>query len=172
VGAGLAGGLLAGALVGAAEALAAWGHAHGAGELPALAWALVVYGALGALGGLGAGVAAAVVGTDGFALALGGVLAGLGFVVARFRVIRDVFLEQAPHGLVPNLVQLAALAAVAVLALWLWRTLRGATARGRAATRPGAAALAVVGFAARMGDAVTRPRRHRRQRARRRGRAP
>jgi hypothetical protein len=148
VGAGLAGGLLAGALVGAAEALAAWGHAHGAGELPALAWALVVYGALGALGGLGAGAAAAVVGTDGFALAVGGILAGLGFVVARFRVIRDVFLEQAPHGLVPNLVQLAALAAVAALAFWLWRTLRGATARGRAATRPGAAALAVVVLAA------------------------
>src|SRR5439155_546457 len=40
LGAGVAGGLVAGAAVGAAEALAAWVHLHGPGELPALGWAL------------------------------------------------------------------------------------------------------------------------------------
>jgi len=40
--------------VGTAEALGGWLHAHGLGELPALAWALVAYGAVGAALGLGA----------------------------------------------------------------------------------------------------------------------
>src|SRR5262252_7351955 len=100
-GAGIAGGLLAGAGVGAAEAIAAWVHAHGAGELPALGWALVVYGLLGGGLGLGAGLVASVLRTDGFALALAGVGGALGFVVARFRIVRDVFLDQMPHGMVP-----------------------------------------------------------------------
>jgi arylsulfatase A-like enzyme len=142
--AGLAGGLLAGALVGAAEAVGAYLHAHGAGEMPAIAWAAVVYGVLGAAGGLGAGMLAVVLGTDGFALAFAGVLAGLGFVVARFRVIRDVFLEQAPRGLVPNAVQLGALLLTLLVAVWLWRRLRGSTARGGLLTRPLAAALVVL----------------------------
>src|SRR5262249_57046959 len=98
LGAGIAGGLLAGAAVGAIEALASWFGAHGAGDLPAIAWGLVVYGLVGAAGGLGAGIVAAILRTDGFGLALAGVGAGLGFVVARFRIIRDVFLEQLPPG--------------------------------------------------------------------------
>src|SRR5262245_29761548 len=94
LGAGIAGGLLAGAAVGAAEAVAVWLHAHGTGELPALGWAIVAYGLVGGAFGLGAGVVAAVVGGDGFALALAGVGATLAVVVARFRIVRDVFLEQ------------------------------------------------------------------------------
>src|SRR2546429_6910741 len=66
LGAGVAGGLVAGAAVGAAEALAAWVHLHGPGELPALGWALVAYGAAGAVHGLSFGVIAALFGTDGF----------------------------------------------------------------------------------------------------------
>ncbi|HYY06885.1 MAG TPA: hypothetical protein VE997_09905, partial [Candidatus Limnocylindria bacterium] len=70
LGAGVAGGLLAGAAVGVAEALAAWVHLHGPAELPALGWALVAYGAVGAGLGFGAGMVAALAGTDGFGLAL------------------------------------------------------------------------------------------------------
>src|SRR5438876_188551 len=58
LGGGIAGGLLAGAAVGTAEALGGWLHAHGIGELPALAWALVAYGAVGGSLGLGAARAA------------------------------------------------------------------------------------------------------------------
>src|SRR5216110_1096183 len=125
LGAGLAGGLIAGATVGAVEAVAAWVHVHGAGELPAVAWALVAYGAVGAALGVGAGVVAALFGTDGFGLALAGVGAALAFAVARFRIIRDVFLEQLPRGPLPLVVQVAALLVVAVAGVALWRALRG-----------------------------------------------
>ena len=144
LGAGLAGGLVAGAAVGAAEALAVWVHAHGPGELPALGWALAAYGTVGAGLGLGGGVLAAVVGTDGFGLALAGVGTALAFAVARFRVIRDVLLEQVPRGLVPLVVQVGALALAALAAVLLWRALRGADERRAALTRPGAAALVVA----------------------------
>src|SRR5262249_61820082 len=143
VGAGIAGGLLAGRAVGGVEALASWFGAHGVGDLPPVSWALVVYGLIGALGGLGAGIVAAIVGTDGFGLALAGVGAALGFVVARFRIIRDVFLEQLPQGALTTVVQLAALLLTITLAVVLWRSLRGADARRRALTRPGVAAVLV-----------------------------
>jgi len=147
LGAGLAGGLLAGAAVGAAEAIAAWAHVHGAGEMPAVAWALLAYGAVGAVGGLGVGVVAALLGIDGFGAALAGVGAGLGFVVGRFRIVRDVFLEQMPRGTLPLVVQLGALIVVLALAVALWRGLRGADARRGVLTRPGLVALMVL-FAA------------------------
>src|SRR5207244_7150267 len=83
LGAGVAGGLVAGAAVGAAEALAAWVHLHGPGELPALGWALVAYGAVGAVNGFFFGIIAAVLDTDGVALAFVGEAAPLAFGVAR-----------------------------------------------------------------------------------------
>lgn len=144
IGAGIAGGLLAGALVGGGEAIAAWWTTHGAGELPALGWALIVYALIGAAGGLGIGVFAALLGLDGFGLALGTIGAGLAFVVGRFRIIRDVFLEQVPRGPVALAVQLAALLAIAVLGFLVWRALRGADMRRGPLTRPGFAALAVL----------------------------
>ncbi|HUE29612.1 MAG TPA: sulfatase [Verrucomicrobiae bacterium] len=148
LGAGVAGGLVAGAAVGAAEALAAWVHLHGPGELPALGWALAAYGAVGAGLGLGAGVAAALAGGDGFCLALAGVGTALACAVARFRIIRDVFLEQVPHGLVPLAVQVGALVVVALGAVLLWRALRGADERRAPLTRPGVAAIVVALLAA------------------------
>jgi len=138
---------VAGAAVGAAEALAAWVHLHGPGELPALCWALVAYGAVGAVNGFFFGIIAAVLDTDGFALAFVGEAAPLAFAVARFRIIRDVFLEQAPHGPLALIVQVGALVAVAAIAFALWRTLRGADERRAALTRPGVAAV-VVGLLA------------------------
>ena len=148
IGAAVAGGLLAGAAIGAIEALASWWGAHGAGELPPVAWALVVYGSIGALAGLGLGVVAALLRTDGFGLALATIGGALGFVVARFRVVRDVFLEQLPAGRLPMVVQLVALLATIVLAVLLWRWLRGADARRGWLTRPGLAAGAVAALAA------------------------
>jgi arylsulfatase A-like enzyme len=155
--------LLAGALVGAVEAITAWTNAHGAGEVPALAWAVVFYGAFGAAAGLGAGVLAALIGMDGFGFALAGVGATLAFIVGRFRIVRDVFLEQLPPGPVTLAVQLGALLALMVVGFLLWRALRGADARRRILTRPGYAALAVVLVAvawtafARMGARVETP---------------
>ncbi len=160
LGAGLAGGLLAGALVGAVEAIVAWANAHGAGDVPAIAWATVVYGLIGAAGGVGAGVVAAVLGTDAFALALAGVGAGLGFIVARFRIIRDVFLEQLPPGPLTLVVQVVALTAVAAAAVAVWRALRGAEARRTLPSRPvvAMALVAFVALAAAMGSGfVTAP---------------
>ncbi len=154
MGAGVAGGLLAGAAVGVVEALAAWFHAHGVGELPALSWALAAYGAVGALGGLGAGVLAAMVGGEGFGLGLAIVGATFGFAVGRFRVVRDVFLEQLPPGPLTLVVQVAALAAVGVLAVLVWRALRGADERRSLLTRPVSAALLVVLVAAGWAGAV------------------
>ncbi|HLK10090.1 MAG TPA: sulfatase [Candidatus Binatia bacterium] len=145
--AGAAGGLLGGALIGAVEALVAWAHAHGAGETPALAWALVVYGLVGGGCGLGFGVAAAALGTDGFALGLAGTAAGLGFVVARFRIVRDVLLEQVPHGPVPTLVQLGALAGTVAVAAFAWARLRGAEERARWLANPLGAAVLVGALA-------------------------
>ncbi len=144
IGAGIAGGLLAGAVVGACEALAVWFHAHGAGELPAVGWALAAYGAIGAVGGLGLGIVAAVVGTDGFALAFATILIGLAGVVARFRIIRDVFLEQMPKGVLPLVVQVVALVVLVAVGWLLWRLFDGASARRRVLTRPIAAAIAVA----------------------------
>src|SRR5207249_12195472 len=155
VGAGLAGGLVAGAAVGAAEALAVWLHAHGAGEVPAFGWALAAYGLIGAAGGLGLGILAAILGTDGFALAFAVVGFGLAGIVGRFRVIRDVFLEQMPSGIVPLAMQAAAALLLLGVAAGVWRALAGASARRRAATRPGIAAV-IVGVLALLGAAAAR----------------
>ncbi len=145
--AGIAGGLLAGAAVGAIEALASWWGAHGTGEVPSIAWAMVVYGGVGAVMGLGAGVLAALFRTDGFGLALAGTGGALGFVVARFRIIRDVFLEQLPSGALTTVVQLVGLLGTAVLGVLVWRWLRGADARRGWLTRPAAAAALVAALA-------------------------
>src|SRR5207249_195046 len=148
LGAGVAGGLVAGAAVGAAEALAAWVHLHGPGELPALGWALVAYGAVGAVNGFFFGIIAAVLGTDGFALAFAAEGVWLAFFVARFRIIRDVFLEQVPHGPLALIVQAGALVAVGAIAFALLRALPGAGQPRAALTRPGIAAVVVALLAA------------------------
>jgi arylsulfatase A-like enzyme len=155
LGAGVAGGLLAGAIVGGLEAIASWFGAHGVGDMPPVAWGMIVYGLIGAAGGLGAGIVAAILRTDGFGLALAGVGAGLGFVVARFRVIRDVFMEQLPPGSLTSAVQLGALIATIIVAFMVWRALRGADARRGLFTRPIAAAVLVL-IVAGLATAATR----------------
>src|SRR5206468_155209 len=106
------------------------------------------YGAVGAVHGLSFGVIAALLGTDGFALAFAGEAAALAFLVARFRIIRDVFLEQVPRGPLPLLVQVGALIAVAAIAFAVWRALRGADERRSPLTRPGIAAVVLALLAA------------------------
>src|SRR2546427_4538952 len=136
LGGGIAGGLLAGAAVGTAEALGGWLHAHGIGELPALAWGLVAYGAVGGALGLGAGLAAALVGGEGFPVAFAGVGTALGLAFARFRIVRDVFLERLPQGPGPLLVQAGAAVIAVGLAVGVGRGVRGARAGGRGLHRP------------------------------------
>ena len=81
LGAGIAGGLLAGALVGAVEALVAWLSRAGGAALPPIGWAVLVYGLVGAAAGLGAGVVALVLRTGAFGLALASVTGGLGWML-------------------------------------------------------------------------------------------
>jgi arylsulfatase A-like enzyme len=144
LGAGFAGGLIAGALVGAAEALVTWRTHPLAVPLPPIGWAAVVYGVVGAVLGLAIGVAASVLRTGGFGLALASVAAGLGFAVARFRIVRDVFGGQMPPGLVPTFVQLGGLAMAVGIAILIWRELRLADERRGLLTRPGVAAALVA----------------------------
>src|SRR5262245_17275110 len=113
IGAGVAGGMLAGALVGAIEAIVAWRFRSGGAVLPPIGWAVLVYGLVGAVGGGGIGALARLVGTGAFGLALGAVTAGLGVAAGRFRIVHDGLLEQMPHGLAPTLEQAGALVALA-----------------------------------------------------------
>ncbi|HSG01064.1 MAG TPA: sulfatase, partial [Vicinamibacterales bacterium] len=132
---GVAGGMLGGAAVGLVEAVVAW--ATGTSLEPApIAWATVVYGLLGAGGGLGVGLVMAVAGAEGFGAALGAVGVGLGVLVGRFRIIRDLFAEQLPAGTTTQVVQVAALAVAGLLALWIWRTLSSAERNGRRLSNP------------------------------------
>lgn len=146
--AGLAGGLLAGAVIGLLEAMASWLLGHGSGEPPAIGWAILAYGGLGAVAGSAIGAGAALLRSEGFPPAVALVGCGLGFVVARFRIVRDVFLEQPPGG-VAGLAGHALAAAVTLgLAVGLWRWLRGADGRNRLLTRPlGASAVALAAAA-------------------------
>ena len=146
LGAGVAGGILAGALVGAIEALAVW-HRAGSGGVPPIGWAVLAYGLVGALGGAAAGLVALVVGTGAFGLGLGGVAAALGFAVGRVRVLHDVLFDRPPHGVAHMVLQAAAAVVAVALGIALWRWLRGADERNRVLTRPGIVVglVAVVG---------------------------
>ncbi len=136
--AGAFGGATGGALVGLAEA----GVIASAGgeEYWAFVFGSVAYGLIGAAAGAGWGFVSTIFPfdkTSGMTMgtAAGFVGAGLGFVVARFRVIRDVFAESlilaTPTGLV---VHLGLLAVAAILFLVLRRALGGAAERRGAAS--------------------------------------
>ncbi|MBL8058070.1 MAG: sulfatase, partial [Anaerolineales bacterium] len=99
-----AGGVLAGLAVGALEvgALAVFGG--GWSDWAGLAWSVAVYGALGLLGGAGLGLAASLVlgrrlpthANWWWVLSGALIFSGAGFVVLRFRILRDLYQERAP----------------------------------------------------------------------------
>ena len=131
VGSALAGAALAAVVVGLGEAAIVIAERHLGLDPGLLYFAFLAYGGIGALVGLGIGIALGAVtrasAPTAFGLAGAAVLAALATVIGRFRVFRDVFNETfdgAP--LSPMQFQLASLtAAVAlfVVAFVVWRTI-------------------------------------------------
>jgi arylsulfatase A-like enzyme len=97
IGRAVAGAALAGALVGIGEAAIVIAERHLGLDTGVIFFALLAYGGLAALGGLGIGLALRVVTRPSGALAFGlsgaTVLAVLVTIIGRFRVFRDVFNE-------------------------------------------------------------------------------
>ena len=92
IGSSLAGAALAGALVGLGEAAIVIAERHLGLDAGLLYFALLSYGGIGALIGLGVGIALRVIGASGptgFALSGAGLLAVLVTIIGRFRVFRD-----------------------------------------------------------------------------------
>ena len=127
IGLGLAGGLLAGALVGLAEAMYILGGAP-TGEYGALIYATILYGVLGAGGGAGMGGALWVASLVKlkfaehrvYTLCFLGILCGLGLVITRYVANKAIYLEQG----VPMkgmLIILAVYGILGLLGLWLGR---------------------------------------------------
>ena len=103
LGHGFAGGCLGGAVVGASEGWWVLSHAGGGESVGVVGYAVLFYAVIGALAGLGLGLAMEVAGrvgrrelSDGrmTSLAAGFVIVGLSLVVWRFLIRRDVFQEQ------------------------------------------------------------------------------
>lgn len=168
---GLAAGAPAGLLLGLAEtAYLALANANGA-YLAALPYAAGLYGLIGLVGGAGLGLLVGLLGRprrpdERAAIAArwtaGLLLAGLAFLVARYRVIRDLFAEQLPALSMSGLLVHAALllGAAALLALTLLLGARLARTRGgRFLARGGNLFLAALLFgAALLGAALGRER--------------
>ena len=160
IGSSLAGAALAGAVVGLGEAAIVIAERHLGLDAGLLYFALLSYGGIGALIGLGLGIALRVVGASGptgFALGGAGLLAVLVTIIGRFRVFRDVFNETfdgAPIS--PFTFQIAsAVGALALFALAfiLWRAIaRRVPVLASPLVVVGALVLAVI--AARVGMAL------------------
>ncbi len=143
------GGFVGGALVGLAEAvlIAAGG---GAEEFGVFRFGAISYGLIGGAMGAGIGVGTAVLGflardaRLAGALSAGAVAALLGLAVARFRIVRDVFLENLPIASTQGLVVHAGLLVGALLVLWLVRRALLASSREGGAGIVSAVVLAVA----------------------------
>jgi len=127
IGLGMAGGVIAGAIVGLAEAMYILGGAS-TGEYGALVYATVLYGILGACGGAGIGGGVWVLSLirlklsddRGYALSFLGILCGMGLVITRYVVNKAVYLEQG----VPTkgmLIILAVFGVIGLIGLWIGR---------------------------------------------------
>lgn len=122
---GVAGGMVAGSLVGLGEALYILSGAD-TGEYVALVYAAVLYGLIGAGMGFAGGIGIALLGLvykeldDALAWCLGfvGVLTPLGLVIARYVVNKAVYAEQGVPGSTMGLI-LGAFVLNALLDLWL-----------------------------------------------------
>lgn len=133
IGLGVASGVVAGALVGLAEAMYILGGAS-TGEYGALVYATVLYGIIGACGGAGIGAAVWVLTLTpfkpsearGYALGFLGILCGMGLVITRYVVNKAVYLEQG----VPMdgmLVILGVYVSIGLIGLWLGNILLNRT---------------------------------------------
>ncbi len=133
IGGALAGAVLGGMVVGLAEAVVVIAERHVGLDLGLLFFAFLFYGGIGAVLGVGIGIALRLVtrvsGSTAFALAGATTLAALATIIGRFRVFRDVFNESfdgAPIS--PFMFQIASLAA-ALLAFALAAIALGLLAR-------------------------------------------
>ncbi|MEE8312516.1 MAG: sulfatase [Candidatus Binatia bacterium] len=132
--AGVLGGFVGGALVGLAEA-AVISLVSGPSEYWVFVFGVISYGCLGAAMGAGFGFAVSIVrivGTEPAVMgaACGLVVAALGLVVARFRVIRDVFGESLPIASAAGIgVHLALLVGAGLAFVTFRALLSGAAAR-------------------------------------------
>lgn len=119
--------LLAASLVGVLEVVLLALLSGNGRNLLALLWAVVAYGLLGLLIGLALGVMIALLPrrVNAYAVTWALVFAGLGLLVTRYRLYRDLFHEGirtfSAQGLLFNGGLLLAFAALLVLLLWLWR---------------------------------------------------
>jgi len=125
IGLGMASGLIAGALIGLAEAMYILASAS-TGEYGALVYATVLYGILGALGGAGIGggvwalslVFSKLSDAIGYAVGFLGIFCGLGLVITRYVVNKTVYLEQGVP-LSGMAVILCAYVFIGVVGLWI-----------------------------------------------------
>jgi arylsulfatase A-like enzyme len=150
--AGCAGGMLGMALVGLLEAGGVLLRAGSLADLGVLPFALITYGVCGALGGAGLGFAVGLVaraGSGTFPMYMAGFFFVAASVIGRFRVIRDVFDEQMPQGIIAILGQLVALLLLALVAVGIFRLARRLTARA-----PGAYLANPFGAIIALGGAV------------------
>jgi arylsulfatase A-like enzyme len=166
--AGMVGGFVGGALVGLAEAalIAATG---GGDEFGVFRFGVISYGLIGAVLGAGVGVATAILSffardaRSASALSTGAVAAVLGLAVARFRIVRDVYLENLPIGSKEGLIVHIGLLVAAIVLLVVLRRLMLALSREGGAGIVAASILAVAlvgGGAAATAtlDAMTKPK--------------
>lgn len=168
---GAAGGALALMLLGMGETAYLALANHNAAFLAALPYAALLYGLIGLLGGAGLGIALwALLRADSpdqqagrsARWSAGLLLAAVGFVVARYRVIRDLFEEQLQtlslSGALVHLALLAAALALLGAALLLGRLL-ARTRTGRFLNRGGSfLALPVLLVGALLAAAIVQPR--------------
>ncbi len=147
--AGAIGGFVGGCLVGLAEA-ALIAVIGGGDEYGAFRFAAISYGLIGALAGAGVGVATAVLSflardaRAAVALSAGGVAALLGLAVARFRIVRDVYLENLPIGSTEGMLVHAGLLLAAIIVLLAVRRLVLALSRDGSSGIAATAVLAIV----------------------------
>jgi arylsulfatase len=151
------------ALIGLMEAVVVLWQARSLSDLGVLPFALVAYGVCGVLGGLGLGFVVGLVTRPrrrAFALYLALFFLLGASVIGRFRVIRDVFAERMPQGVIPMLAQLGALLLLALIAFGVFRLGCHLSDHrvGRRLTRPlgGLAGLAVVAGLAAVVAAIPR----------------
>jgi arylsulfatase A-like enzyme len=147
--AGMIGGFVGGCLAGLAEAVLI-ATTGGGDEFGVFRFAAISYGLIGAAIGAGIGIGTAVLSflardaRSAAALAAGAVAALLGLAVARFRIVRDVYLENLPIGSSEGLMVHAGLVLAAIVVLLVVRRLVLAVSREGSSGMAAASMLALV----------------------------